>query len=170
MTITMISFDVLLQYPYSRSNISHFVRVKRRKLPDANFIFIPYAFEEREDTLIDAVSLFASLRGSNIADFIEGFFYLTFGSMFAANCMKWMEYKEFNVDRDIPIVLNLWCAYGSFFANVWNLERKEVITSRIMHYISTIICVICGPLALCLQQHWSILSIVLLIGAYVVLG
>ena len=166
MTLTIILLNTFVLFTIFSFNHLHFLRIRRRRLPNAHFVFIPYDFEEKEHIPIDAVSLFAALRGSNTADFIEGFFYFTFGLFFGPLCIKWMEYDYFDIHRDVPILLMLASSYGMFFANAWNLERKDVMISQIMHYISVMFCAICGPLALCLQQSWSALSILLMVGTY----
>eukprot|EP01084_Bolivina_argentea_P305424 527630_1 len=167
LTCIIIGFDVHCLIAIFSFDHLHFIRIKRRRAPNATHIFIPYSFEEQENIPMSSISLMTGLRGSNVEGVLTYCLTLTFGLIFTAVCIKWIETNTFE-RKDIGLLLLLISAYGTLLVSAWNLEENvESKISNIMHYITAMMYVVIAPLSLCIYQNWSNLSIIIISITYV---
>eukprot|EP01083_Nonionella_stella_P030269 83002_1 len=145
----------------------HYVRIKRRRAPNADFVFIPYGFEERRNVPMTSISQIVAMRGSNTERIHAVFYFVTFGMLYSVICIKWAEIANGygGASQMIELTLFTISIFGFFMSNLWELEEKSRL-SNTMHYIHSMLCFFIGPLPFCIHQKWSVISIIVLCSAY----
>merc|ERR1711933_494920 len=122
-------------------------------------------YEENKNMPLLSVSTISALRGSNAERTLILLMYLTFGLVFSAVSMKWTEKSNDNIMSKIELLLLL-SSYSAFLIATWNLEKSKNNIANRMHYLSTTVAIIGGPLSFCLNQKWSTLSLIIMIITY----
>ena len=137
----------------------HHVRVKRRRSLLGGQLFVPYAVETDKSTPLYSVSSIVGLRGSNTEKLISSLMYLVVGN---SVCSITMNIIESNNDESfLTNIMALIGAYGLWLLLTWQVEHT--FESDVKHGISFFIGFICTFIALLIQQHYSLFSVLLVI-------
>ena len=155
LTVLVIIWNISFSAILLSSEHLHMITVKRKRLNNSQFLFVPYEYVEDKHRLITSVSAINAIGGSNAERYSLLTMYITFGVLYCAVFSKWTE--EHSSTLNIELVLMMLDAVGLLMVFVWEIEPNTF--SNIAHYIAAGITVICSPAAFAMQQNFSWFSI-----------
>ena len=139
----------------------HHIRIKRRKSPLGNALFIPYAIEEHEDMPLASISAMLALRGSNAEKIISsmGHMCIAIGLIFLGLNIINGDSKDFYTN-----IMMIVGEIGIWLILTWQLEYT--LFSDYLHHFGVTISTFVTGFAFIIKQEFSVLSVSLFCFAF----
>lgn len=138
---------------FSMKNLHH-IRIKRRKSPLGNALFVPYAIEENENAPLVSISAMMAIRGSNAEKLLScmGHMYIAIGLVFLGLNIINGDSQDFYTN-----IMMIGGLMGLWLILTWQLEYTLI--SDIFHHFGAAISTFGTSIAFMYKQEFSLLSV-----------